>query len=171
MNMGASKPGNLTCHELLDMNPARSGYLDKKDTTLYPQVLPCMYPEWKTRFFVLLGSYLYRFTTDIDESIKGVPIPLDGVNATYIGSNEFEVSTIRKVYHMRAATEREATDWVKEINARKLEAIRENMGHVQIDSSVRRANKIADRLFNSKLRSERQRAGTDSSLQEPPVPY
>lgn len=165
VNMQRNQSGNLTCSELIEMSPAKQGYCDKKDTSLWAYFFSCWLPPWKRRYFVLLGGYLYRFSTDQGESLKGVPIPLDCSTVRYVGESVFEVSMIRKSYLIRADTEKEALDWVNAINTRKFEAIKENMGHAPLDAATRRANKVADFLFNKKLQNERKVAERSASTQ------
>jgi hypothetical protein len=147
----------------MEMNPAKSGYCEKKNNSLWAYWFPCWFETWKKRFFVLVGNYLYRFSSEDGEGIKGVPIPLECATVNYKGGSTFEVSMIRKVYQIRAQSDQDAADWVNAINTRKYEAIRENMGHAPLDAAVKRANKVADFLFSKKLQMDRDMAEANVS--------
>ena len=153
-----SQQGNISCEELMDLNPSRCGYCYKKNNSFLAYLFPCLYDQWKKRYFVLIGNYLFRFSSEQSDSIKGVPLPLDCITASYIGDGVFQVSMIRKIYLMRCENEKEAIEWVNSINLRKLEAIKEGMGHSPLDASTRRINKLADYIFNTRLQADRKQA-------------
>ncbi len=69
------------------------GYLDKKNSSLAlwlcPSLTKCLplwlinmfgLQPWKRRYFVLVGNFLYRFTDDQADTIKGTPIPIQATN-------------------------------------------------------------------------------------------
>jgi hypothetical protein len=163
--------GNLSCSALLDMSPARYGYLDKMNESMWPRLFPCVFSEWKPRYFILAGGYLYRFESDaLTEPVKGAPIPIDSATMTYIGDGVFEISTIRKVYKLRAQSEKDAVSWISDIKARKFEAVRENMGHAPLDAATKQANKIADNLYKTKIQRERRKQSMSSPYAESALP-
>ena len=133
----------------------KHGYLDKMNNSMLAYFFPCLFPRWKSRFFILVGNYLFRFSTEFGESPKGVPIPLDSV-VVRLSELEFcfEVAMIRKVYTIRAASAEECQSWMKAIKDRKFGAIRENLGHVAVSTTVTTINKAGATLFNSTLRKD-----------------
>ena len=146
---------NVSCAELLDLNPAKFGPGSKKNNSIWAYLFPCWVQQWKDRYFVLIGSYFFRFESEFGESVKGVPIPLDCITAKNMGNGLFEVSTLRKVYQIRVETEKEAAEWVRLITRRKQDAVRENMGHAPVDAGTKRINKIGAHLFDKRLEIDR----------------
>ena len=138
-----------TAQFLLDNNPTRTGYLDKQNTSLLSR---CLYP-WKTRFFILIGGYLFRYADAAGKKPKGVPIPLDAVTINRCedgdsdGGRCFEVVTIRKVYILRAISQTDCEEWVSAIKDRKSLSIAENMGHRNVSSAITQINKQAAKAF------------------------
>jgi hypothetical protein len=132
-----SRQASISAAELLSMTPQPfHGYMMKKDNGWLAYLLPCWMPAWKKRFFVVCGNYLFRFEDEEGEKPKGVPIPLDGCMITEIGENKFVVNCIRKTYCLQAADTDDLRKWIKAIKTRKLEAIRENMGHVEVNQKI-----------------------------------
>jgi hypothetical protein len=132
-----SKKGQLTISaaELLALKPQPfHGTLMKRDRSWIAFFLPCLFPKWKQRYFVIAGNYLFRFTDEEAESPKGVPIPLDVCQIHEVADEPgvFEVNSIRKNYLLRAENVDEMRKWIRALKVRKVEAIRENMGHVEV---------------------------------------
>lgn len=131
------------------------GYLDKRNNSMLAYFFPCLFPRWKKRYFILVGNYLFRYSSESGESPKGVPIPLDSVVVRQSElENCFEVAMIRKVYTMRAASADECRSWMKAINDRKGGAIREHLGHVATSTTMKTINKAGASLFKSTLRKD-----------------
>lgn len=147
------------------------GYLDKRVISLFdgllPEICDCR-KKWKlNRFLVAVGHYLYRFKDENSESLKGVPIPL--TNATIkalkfrkgdTATNEIdegyciEVCTMRKRYVLRAKSTIEAEDWVKFLNNRKAQAMREKLGHAPVASALAKLNEKAKKMVEDRLARE-----------------
>ena len=53
---------------LLENNPAKSGFLFKKNNSYMAYLFPCFSKKWKNRFCVLIGNYLYKFENE--DSVK-----------------------------------------------------------------------------------------------------
>ncbi len=156
---------NVSCPELLELNPAKSGWASKKNNSMLAWLFPCLYEQWRERYFVLIGGFLFRFASDQGEAVKGVPIPLDCITTKMLGDGCIELSTLRKRYCVRVGSEKEATEWINAIQKRKMEAIRENMGHIHLEPEVKRINKIGSYLFDRRLEIDRLVAR--SSTQNP----
>ena len=158
---------NISCEELLALNPTKSGYCQKKNNSALAYFFPCLFPKWKSRYFVLVGNYLFRFSSERGETLKGVPIPLDSVTVTSLGDDCFQVSTIRKVYTMKVESQVEVVSWINAINTRKHQAIRESMGHAATSIEVKRANKVGIFLFNERLQGDRDIAAENARTPYP----
>ena len=149
--------GSPSAQSLLSLVPTPySGYVEKKNNSIWSYYLPCIFKQWKRRFFVLIGNYLFRFDSENGEKPKGIPIPLDSskISIKNIEECTFEVWMIRKLYTMRASSKDECRKWVKILNDRKADAIRENLGHVHVSQSVKLANKVGTNLVKLKLEKE-----------------
>jgi PH domain len=144
--------------EELMTEAAKFGYCQKRNNSFLAYILPCFFPRWKKRFFILVGNYLFRYSSEQGISPKGVPIPLDSVTCRLVPPTEeencFEVAMIRKVYIIKAASEEECRSWIKAINDRKGAAIRENLGHAPANSNVKAFNRAGAALFDSTLRKD-----------------
>ena len=136
---------------LLDNNPTRTGFLDKQNTSIISR---CLYP-WKTRYFILIGGFLFRYADSTGKKPKGVPIPLDAITInrsdTEADGRCFEVITIRKVYLLRASSQKECEEWMSAIKERKSLSIAENMGHRTISNAITQINKQVITLVKALL--------------------
>lgn len=151
MNFNLSRSGLPTAQDLLAMNPSKYGYAMKKSNSFLSYILPCIFPRFKKRFFILIGNFLFRFSSEHGESPKGVPLPLDAITVRTLDSLSFEISMLRKTYVINAESSSECASWVAEIKKRQAQAIRENMGHAPLDDDVRKINKTASKLFFDKI--------------------
>ena len=50
--------------------------------------------------------------------------------------------------------EKEVKSWIKAIQQRKALAIKEKMGHIQVNASVLHVNNLCERIFKNKLERE-----------------
>lgn len=160
INMGKRSSDGLSCAELRELNPSKEGHGYKKDNSLWAYFFPWFFDAYKPRYFVLIGNYLYRFSSEHSESVKGVPIPVDGVAVRTIGDCSFEVSTIRKLYIIKVASDEDAMQWVDAIKQRKLATIKENLGHAYVDPSIKRMNNISSKMFDKRLQTDRDLGGS-----------
>lgn len=165
---------NLTCAELLSLNPDRHGVLYKHNKSMWSFLLfflPWLYEKWKKRYFILIGNYLYKFKHDNDEMIRGSPIPLDAVMdlkiitdmSKYDLSNRtgddinyyFEIITLKKTYILKCDNHDEMMRWINAIKRRKLQSIKESMGHSPINVEIKRVNDIGLKLVMKRLNNNR----------------
>ena len=138
--------------EELMAEATKYGLCQKRNNSLLAYFLPCFFPKWKTRFLILVGNYLFRYSSEQGDSPKGVPIPIDSVTCRMSEEqNCFEVSMIRKVYTFRLESEEDCRSWIKAINQRRGAAIRENLGHSVTSSSIKMINRAGATLFDATL--------------------
>ena len=138
--------------EQLMQDATKHGLCQKRNNSMLAYFLPCFFPKWKTRFLILVGNYLFRYSSEHGDSPKGVPIPIDSVTCRMSEeANCFEVSMIRKVYTFRLESEEDCRSWIKAINERRGASIRENLGHSPTSSSVKMINKAGATLFSATL--------------------
>ena len=106
-NQDTSLEAILSAQDLLSRNPIKFGFLDKYSNSFLAWLLPFFFPRWRRRFFILVGNYLFRFSSESGDKPKGVPIPLDVVTVVRSEDDEscFELTTIRKTYLIRAESE------------------------------------------------------------------
>ena len=125
--------GTVSAEELLDANPPPfHGFCLKKNNSFLPKIFPCWFPKWKKRFFVISGNYVFRFADRDSDVPKGVPLPLDCSQFAELEGSQFEINIIRKSYILDAGTIEKRAEWLLALKVRKLEAIRENMGHAPV---------------------------------------
>lgn len=151
-----SSSNSIPCaQDLIAMKPQKHGYCYKENRSIWASLCCCCTEKWKKRYFVLIGNYLIRFKSEYGEQPKGVPIPIDSATVSLREPGCFEVSTIRKTYQLRVDSQAEAIEWVKQINTRKVAAIKENMGHATMSKEVSNVNRAAHKLFDERLREDR----------------
>lgn len=160
-------------HELSSMR----GALQKRNSSVWMTVMPCCVSEkWKTRYFVLVGAYLYRFSDEQATMQKGTPISITSATIRTLnfdpaqpdkwqehdayGSEPycFELVMLRKRVLLQAANAGERASWVQALQARRQLAIRENLGHSPMDPRVRALDKSAKQLNERRLQREADEA-------------
>jgi len=165
---------NITCTELLQLKPDKHGILYKYNNSIWRILLilfPWLYEKWKKRYFVLIGNYLYKFKHDNDDKIRGSPIPLEAILEVKIindkknkydnnninnMNNYFEIITLKKTYILKTNNYDEMIRWMNVIKRRKLQSIKEIMGHSRINMELKRINDIGMKLVLKKLSYDRK---------------
>ena len=138
------------------MSPtAKCGHLMKRNTSLLHSIVPCCFKHWKSRFCIVVGNYMYRFSGHPDGTLKGIPVPLDActirqlregdLTSGTLGAGDnigacFELSMIRKVYTFRCSSTAESLEWVSMLKQRKAQAIRESLGHAPLSAEIKKLN-------------------------------
>jgi hypothetical protein len=79
----ANKP---SAQELMN-EAVKFGYLKKRNNSVWVYYFSCFFPKWKSRYFILVGNFLFRFSSENGESPKGVPIPLGIYIYLYINAH------------------------------------------------------------------------------------
>ena len=145
----------------------KHGFLLKRNNSMMMHLMPCCLKKWKQRYFVLLGGYLYRFSSYPDGTVKGVPIPVDSCTIRQLEDGDvtldpgeeitacFEVSMIRKQYIFMASSSAECLQWVASLKARKMQAIKENLGHATVPPQIRALNDKASKKVSVRIRRDR----------------
>jgi len=173
----SSAGGFPSPEELVEQHPGcKHGFLSKRNTSMAAQLMPCCSRKWKTRYFCLVGGYLYRFSSFPEGAIKGVPIPLEACLIRLLEEGDidlepgevhgacFELSMIRKQYIFKASSTSEAAEWVAALRARKMQSIKESLGHAPVSPAVRALNAKSAQKF--KQRIDQDRTEGDERLKE-----
>ncbi|RYH12836.1 hypothetical protein EON65_37155 [archaeon] len=161
--VGMSAESGISFEDVMALEPVKVGYGLKRDNSWASFILPCLFPRWKRRCFVLIGSFLLRFDSENGDKLKGVPIPIDVATLTLGEEGEFLVGLIRKRYYVKVESTVEAQAWIQALKERKHLAIKENMGHSPLTPGVKSLNKKAMTVFNRKLKWEEKEAGDQVS--------
>eukprot|EP00571_Detonula_confervacea_P015027 CAMPEP_0172309104 /NCGR_PEP_ID=MMETSP1058-20130122/9491_1 /TAXON_ID=83371 /ORGANISM="Detonula confervacea, Strain CCMP 353" /LENGTH=207 /DNA_ID=CAMNT_0013021663 /DNA_START=238 /DNA_END=857 /DNA_ORIENTATION=+ len=132
-------------------------------------------PQWKRRYLIALGGYLYRFKDEDGSSPKGAPIPVATTDSRIISnedvaSGEFnivldllpegcnaviEISSIGKTQYFAVESREEATTWVNSLRQMQQDIITRNMGHskdIPYPSEWNAFDASAKRLMDQKTR-------------------
>lgn len=150
---------SLSARRLIELNPSKEGYIEKKSNSLLCTTMPCLYPPFQRRYVILLGSYLYRYTAADSDRLKGVPIPLSAIiHVNRVDDFDFELQTIRKVYLFRAHSLDDCSAWIEAIRSRKANSVREEMKHCKLDENIDKINIIAEKMFDKKIMNEMDEA-------------
>ena len=111
-------------------------------------------PQWKRRYLIAMGGYLYRFKDENSSSPKGAPIAVSLTEAQIISNDNtldsggefnvifdqlpegynaiFELSSIGKTQYFAVESKEEANIWVNSIKQMRQEAISRAMGHTTV---------------------------------------
>mmetsp|Transcript_3888 Transcript_3888/g.8285 ORF Transcript_3888/g.8285 Transcript_3888/m.8285 type:complete len:236 (+) Transcript_3888:79-786(+) len=154
---------HLSAPALLAASPIHAGFAMKLHVPVFYSFLPSPVqwvlsswcptgwsPQWKRRYLIALGGYLYRFKDENGSTPKGAPITVDITEARIISrgdtstSNEFnclldllpdgcdtvfEVSSLAKTQYFAVESREEALAWVNSIRQMRQDSITRNMGH------------------------------------------
>lgn len=156
---------SMSAYKLMNSNPKplKCGYLSKKSNSFWAWLLPFIFPAWKTRFFILIGGYLFRYASELDEKIKGVPIPLDSADIKVNADDRtcLEINLIRKNYLIKTNSEEECNSWIDALRTRKHNSIKESLGHKDISNDTRSINNYGEMVFLDKIKYDRDRINHD----------
>lgn len=146
-------------------------------------------PTWESRFLILLGRFLYKFTDRHNPKAppKGRPVAVDLADFYQLEEDNlmfeeiatalqerplgfrhvFVVSTWRKRHFFVAPTREDATTWVHSLTQARQEAIQRSMGHAPRDScppSWNQFDNLGNNLVKTKERIEQKLR--EANLQE-----
>jgi hypothetical protein len=146
------KSTKLNAQHLITIKSSFSGYCLKKSPSWLNYCFPFWFPIFKKRFLISCGNFIFRYVDEYSETPKGVPIPIDGSEIVYNNGNTFfEIFNLHKQYFVQLETLDECMKWVHHLRRRKLETIRENLGHRIIEEEVKRVNKSGYDIFNKHI--------------------
>lgn len=143
--------------------------------------LSFLQPKWESRYLILLGSFLYKFTdkapSNPNITPKGSPVPIETIDVEIIEPSSlvreysyhpmaialqklpvgftcvFTVSRLHKT-HYYATTDREvATEWLNSLTEARQEAITRRMGHAP-DASFPKSWTNFDNLGRNLMKSK-----------------
>lgn len=146
----------------------KCGYLYKRHDTVLSYFFPFLFSPWRKRYFRLIGQFLYRYTDETSDNIKGIPIPLDFATTIDIDEGDiFTITMIRKKYIIKAESNDDCNSWVKELKIHREIVIKESLGHKKVDEKYIEINKIGHKIFFEKLRKESLQHNTSYTTYNP----
>jgi hypothetical protein len=136
-------------------------------------------PKWESRYLILLGSFLYKFTDKTSskskDTPKGSPVPIETVDVEIIERSSlarehhpmamalqklppgyqcvFSVSRLHKTHYYAATNREQATEWLNSLREARQEAITRRMGHAP-DASFPKAWTNFDNLGRNLMKSK-----------------
>jgi hypothetical protein len=151
-------PGaGLSANALINSDPQCHGVVLKLHIPILYSILPELFqkiilswsllaflaPQWKQRYLILCGSYLYKFKDRSSKFPKGCPFEIDGLHIDMVRTCDipeigalppgfsalFTVSTLLRQQYYAVADNDEAVLWIRSMQEAKQAAITRNMGH------------------------------------------
>uniref|UniRef100_A0A7S1GLU0 PH domain-containing protein n=1 Tax=Cyclophora tenuis TaxID=216820 RepID=A0A7S1GLU0_CYCTE len=168
-NVAPSSPGvvfddaansGLRASSMLDASPTLHGEAMKLHLPVLYAICPdflqgliqsiwcfsSMRPQWKKRYLILVGGFLYKFASNTSTQPKGSPVAVNAVDVHVVEIMEDDeelrgvtmpsgyegivcVSSLRKKQYYALASREDADLWVTSLRERRHETIRRSMGH------------------------------------------
>lgn len=144
----------LCAQNLLGASPAHSGAVMKLHAPAIYTFLPAtiqwfisrccpkfMAPQWKRRYLIAVGEYLYRFKDGDGTTPKGAPIAIGPISVQIVTEQDvlnflppgcdavFEVSSVAKTQYFAAQSSEDAALWVNTLKEMRQACITRQMGH------------------------------------------
>eukprot|EP01083_Nonionella_stella_P071773 192999_1 len=192
---------NLSARALLAASPTHSSAAMKMHIPLIYTFLPptarwfisrCCprgwSPQWKRRYLIALGGYVFRFKDEGGSSPKGSPIPVATTEARLITDDDvadgefgivfdllpegcdavFEISSIGKTQYFAVENREEAMMWVNSLRQMRQDTITRNMGHsaAPYPQNWKSFDASAKRLKEKKARIKTKLAAMNKKEQE-----
>lgn len=146
-------------------------------------------PQWKRRYLIAIGEYVYRFQDEDSLTPKGSPLPVATTDARVISNDElasgdfgvifdllpegcnamFELSSIGKTQYFAVESREEAMMWVNSLRQMRQDSITRNMGHskdIPYPQAWKAFDASAKRLRDQKTRIKRKLEAIDMKEQE-----
>lgn len=197
----------LRVPNMLQASPQQTGEVYKLHIPLVFSVLPKwmqkwmlrfqffamlgLLPSWQPRFLILLGRFLYKFSSRSNPHAppKGRPLPVESADFHSIAEADFTFdvnsvslenrppgfrhvivcSTLRKTHYYAVATLEDARAWIQSLQQAREEAIKRSMGHAPEGSYPTKwsyFDSLGENLLKSKERIEqRMRDGEKRELE------
>jgi len=135
------------------------GQLSKKRERCCGLLKPC----WQSRYFVIVGRFLYRFGSAESSEPKGAPLALEGMNVCALEDEilpyAFLISTLSKAVVVAADSADARIVWMHELRKAKQRAIKEGLGHAVEKKEHVALNKKGRNLLQRKLIERRAEGG------------
>ena len=151
----------LSASHMIDASPSHHGIALKLHVPILFSVLPrslktlimswsCLSwftPEWRQRYIIMIGQFLYKFKNDSSSTPKGTPFSIDMIESSLLTSIDddemapaleqlpqgfqaiFTVSTFGKKHYYAVSNREEALAWVNSLRQARQEAVTRKMGH------------------------------------------
>mmetsp|Transcript_34415 Transcript_34415/g.56237 ORF Transcript_34415/g.56237 Transcript_34415/m.56237 type:complete len:242 (-) Transcript_34415:29-754(-) len=146
-------------------------------------------PQWKRRYLIALGEYVYRFKDEDGSTPKGSPIPVATTDARIISDHDdengefrivhdllpegcnavFEISSIGKTQYFAVESREEAMIWVNSLRQMRQDAITRQMGHsknIPYPPEWKSFDASAKRVKDQKTRIKSKMQAMDKKEQE-----
>lgn len=206
---------HLSARALMRASPVLSGYACKMHIPLFYAVLPSSIqwllstrccpkswsPQWKRRYLIALGGYLYRFKDENGSTPKGAPMPVDSMEARLLSRDEavangefnivtdhlpgdctsvIEVCSGGKTQYFAMNSTEEASTWVNSVRQMRQDCSTKNMGHSNIpypkewdafDASAKRIREQKARIRNKLEAIDRKEQEMQTLGSAPSVGY
>ena len=191
----------LSAPALLAASPIHAGVAMKLHVPVLYEALPATVqwilsrcgprswlPQWKRRYLIALGEYLYRFKDQDGAAPKGSPLPAATTESRIAPHEEehselssvfgvfpegfntvFAVSSVGKTQYFAVESQEEARVWVNSLRQMRDGAITRKMGHsasVPYPAEWTAFDFSAKRLASQKDRIKRRLAAMDRKEQE-----
>lgn len=177
-------PGaGLSANALIDSNPQNHGVVLKLHIPILYSILPeflrriilswsllsFLAPQWKQRYLVLCGSYLYKFKDRSSKLPKGCPFDINGLHIDIVRTGDIPeigalppgysailtVSTLLRQQYYAVADNDDAGLWIRSLQEAKQATITRNMGHASnmpYPSTWKYFDSLGSSLVKSKTR-------------------
>ncbi|CAB9496926.1 expressed unknown protein [Seminavis robusta] len=151
----------LSAPDMIKASPSQHGVALKLHVPLIFGILPTslkrlvmtyscfswLMPQWRQRYLILIGNYLYKFKGDSSPAPKGTPFSVDMLENNLLLAHQeddmspafanlppgydsiFTVSTFGKKHYYAVSNRDEALTWVNSLRQSRQEAITRAMGH------------------------------------------
>ena len=105
-------------------------------------------PQWKERYLIQIGSFLYKFKDSQASNPKGTPLPLEAIDAEMVSStmslegaefamnrlppgcnSVFMAATLRKKHFYAVSSREDALAWTNSLHQGRQETVTRTMGH------------------------------------------
>lgn len=135
------------------------GHLYKKRERCCGLLKPC----WQSRYFVIVGRFLYRFGSAESSEPKGAPLAVEGVDVRTLEDEilpyAFLISTLGKAVVVAADSADARTAWMHALRKAKQRAIKEGLGHAVEKKEHATLNKKGSKLMQRKWIERRVEGG------------
>lgn len=121
--------------------------------TLLKRYDGCCSAEWRKRYCVIRGHYLFKYKSHESHFPKGTPINLAEVDIVQ-EEGGFRLDAVRKSYSFRALDAEECVSWVQALCDVKTRALKQRLGHEETTQEEREANREGRELEQRKARME-----------------